>query len=103
MRLKAGQMLYSTTDSTVVVVVRASDKDILLTCGGAEMATSADAHSGAKSGASPEPSAGTLLGKRYQDAGGTVEFLCTKAGTNSLAIAGTALTLKTAKPLPASD
>ena len=46
---------------------------------------------------------GTLIGKRYVDAAGTVELLCVKPGKGSLAIAGVALQLKDAKPLPASD
>ncbi|KLL95143.1 hypothetical protein NJ76_29595 [Rhodococcus sp. IITR03] len=45
----------------------------------------------------------TALGKRYTDAEGTVELLCTTPGTGALAVDGVPLSLKTAKPLPASD
>jgi hypothetical protein len=46
---------------------------------------------------------GTLLGKRYADEDLGVEVLCTKAGTGTLALDGTPLPIKAAKPLPASD
>jgi hypothetical protein len=46
---------------------------------------------------------GTKIGKRYVDAAGTIELLCVKAGQGSLSIAGQALKVKDAKPLPASD
>ena len=46
---------------------------------------------------------GTLMGKRYVDEGDTIELLCTKPGAGTLGIGSTALTLKEAKPLPASD
>lgn len=55
----------------------------------------------------PAPAPGiapvTLLGKRYVDADGTFEVLCTSAGPGELACDGIAMTLKAAKPLPASD
>lgn len=47
--------------------------------------------------------AGTLIGKRYVDASGTVELLCVKPGKGSLSVDGEALSVKDAKPLPASD
>ena len=46
---------------------------------------------------------GTQLGKRYVDAAGTLELLCTKPGKGSLAAGGEPLALKAAKPLPSSD
>jgi hypothetical protein len=46
---------------------------------------------------------GTLLGKRYADAAGTVEVLCTKAGRGTLSWAGETLVQRSARPLPASD
>ena len=45
---------------------------------------------------------GTLMGKRYVDDGGA-EVLVTKAGKGTLSIGSTPLSLKEAKPLPASD
>jgi hypothetical protein len=46
---------------------------------------------------------GTKLGKRYVEKGGQLEVLCSKAGVGTLTSAGERLSLKTAKPLPASD
>ena len=46
---------------------------------------------------------GTLIGKRYVDDGDTIELLCTKAGDGLPAIDGQPLSIKDAKPLPASD
>jgi hypothetical protein len=46
---------------------------------------------------------GTKLGKRYTDEAGTIEVLCTKAGTGSLSIGGAPMRVAGAKPLPASD
>lgn len=43
------------------------------------------------------------LGKRYTDDDNLAEILCVKAGAGPLAIADRVLTLKTARPLPASD
>ena len=45
---------------------------------------------------------GSIMGKRYVDEGGA-EVLVTKAGAGTLAVGDTALRLKEAKPLPASD
>ena len=53
--------------------------------------------------ASADASGGTQLGKRYVNAAGDLELLCTKPGKGSLGCAGAALTVKGAKPLPASD
>lgn len=47
--------------------------------------------------------AGAQLGKRYTDTDGSLEVLCTRAGTGALALGGTPLGQKAAKPLPASD
>jgi len=58
------------------------------------------------SGARPlvgAPNAATLIGKRYVDATETVELLCTSAGTGALTCGGVPMTVKSAKPLPASD
>jgi hypothetical protein len=46
---------------------------------------------------------GTRMGKRYTRDGDDLELLVTKAGRGSLAADGTALAVKDAKPLPASD
>jgi hypothetical protein len=46
---------------------------------------------------------GALLGKRYVEDALGLEVLCTKAGEGTLAVDGTALPIKDAKPLPSSD
>ena len=46
---------------------------------------------------------GTQLGKRYVDEPTGLEVLCVKPGSATLAADGRDLTLKSAKPLPASD
>jgi hypothetical protein len=101
--LKVGQSLVSTTDNTTVIVVRAPGDDVALTCGGADMVDSKSGGDTPKTEAAAEFSNGTQLGKRYEDADSTVELLCTKPGTSSLALNGVELSLKSAKPLPASD
>ena len=45
---------------------------------------------------------GNLIGKRYVDDQGA-EVLVTKAGAGTLSVGSTPLTIKEAKPLPASD
>jgi hypothetical protein len=47
--------------------------------------------------------AGTQIGKRYVNAAGDLELLCTKPGRGSLGAQGALLGLKAAKPLPSSD
>lgn len=50
-----------------------------------------------------DPGSGTTIGKRYVDATGTLELLCTASGAGELTCDGAPMTIKTAKPLPASD
>ena len=101
MQLKAGVRLKSATDETQVMVVRAPDGEVDLTCGGhplvpveAEVAAVSveEGHSGP-----------TLIGKRYADDGVGIELLCTKGGAGALFVNGAPLPLKEAKPLPSSD
>jgi hypothetical protein len=101
MKLKAGQALYSRTDSTAVLVVRCGDLDVSITCGGQAMATTKD--EGEKLPPTGPPGQGAALGKRYVDVDHVVELLCTKPGEGELAIDETPLTLLAAKQLPASD
>jgi hypothetical protein len=99
--LQVGQALRSVTDATAVIVIRPPSADVELTCGGLAMV---DAKSDApEQPASPDHGSGTLLGKRYEDAAGTLELLCTKGGPSSLALDGVPMAIRSAKPLPASD
>jgi len=98
--LRPGDQLASTVCTTRVVVVRApADRQPALTCGGAPLVAAATTRSAPAADAEPI----TLLGKRYVDADGTLELLCTSPGAGELACDGVPMTLKAAKPLPASD
>ena len=76
--------------------------EVDLTCGGAPMlALGTEPPDGAA--IAEDAKGGTQIGKRYIDAAGALELLCTKPGDGSLALAGAELTIKGAKPLPSSD
>ncbi|MFJ9245757.1 hypothetical protein [Streptomyces sp. NPDC101776] len=97
---RPGDQLASTVCGTRVVVIRApADVQPQLACGGSPLVAVADAPS-----VKPGPAGTTtLIGKRYVDASGTLELLCTASGAGELTCDGAPMTLKTAKPLPASD
>ena len=101
-RLKPGQRLKSAVCTTEVMVIQAPAAEVDLRCGGAPM-NELGAAPPAGGSPAPDAAAGTQIGKRYVDAAGTVEILCTKAGPGSLAIGASALVIKGAKPLPSSD
>jgi hypothetical protein len=98
--LRVGDQLASTVCTTRVVVVRApSDASPVVACGGNPMIP-------ADSAPRTEPDqreATTLLGKRYVNADETVEVLCVSPGAGELSCDGAPMSLKAAKPLPASD
>lgn len=96
--MKPGTKLKSTTCDTEVMVIKGSGLTVL--CGGQPMADDKPAELQPLDG---ELSGGTLIGKRYVNADGSVELLCVKAGKGSLSIDGEVLQTKDAKPLPSSD
>jgi hypothetical protein len=96
--VKPGTKLKSQVCDAEVMIIRCGEGNI--ECGGAAMAEAKPAVAGALS---TDHSGGSLMGKRYVDAAGTVELLCVKPGNGSLSVDGVALTIKEAKPLPASD
>jgi len=96
--MKAGTKLKSAVCDTEVMIIRLGDGTI--ECGGAPMTEEKTATPGTPSA---DFSADTLMGKRYVDADGKFELLCVKAGKGSLSVNGVALSIKDAKPLPASD
>ena len=100
-KFRAGQQLVSAVDSTAVIVIRVSAEEGTLTCGGVPMAAPDEVATVAE----PDPSlmGGTEIGKRYVDEADTIQVLCTKAGSGTLALDGKALQIQAAKPLPASD
>jgi hypothetical protein len=96
--MKPGTKLKSAVCDTEVMVVRAGDATI--ECGGLPMTEERPAE---RKAVNPAFAEGTKIGKRYVNEAGTVELLCVKPGQGSLSIAGQALKIKDAKPLPASD
>lgn len=96
--MKPGTKLKSAVCDTEVMVVRAADA--VIECGGLPMTEEKPAE---RKPVNPAFADGTKIGKRYVDAAGTIELLCVKAGQGSLSVAGQALKMKDAKPLPASD
>ncbi len=97
--IKNGTRLTSQVCDTQVIVVRSADSLDDLRCGGAPMVALGAEHSGELD---PALADGNAMGKRYVDETGA-EVLVTKAGAGTLTIGQTALSLKEAKPLPASD
>lgn len=101
--LKAGTRMKSVVCGTEVMVIAASStEEVQLTCGGSAMIGIAD-QTTAGASVDPNHAEGTLLGKRYVNAAGNLELLCTKPGEGSLAANGEQLMLKEAKALPSSD
>jgi hypothetical protein len=99
--IKNGTRLQSQVCDTQVIVVRSADSLDDLRAGGVPMVP-LDAQKSGEAKLDPAFSDGNVMGKRYVDETGA-EVLVTKAGAGTLSIATTALALKEAKPLPASD
>jgi len=99
--IKNGTRLQSQVCDTQVIVVKSAESLDDLRCGGQPMVpVGADRDASA----TPDPAFadGNAMGKRYVD-GTDAEVLVTKAGAGTLTVGTTALALKEAKPLPASD
>ena len=96
--MKPGSKLKSQACDTEVMVIRCGEGTI--ECGGVAMAADKPAEPAAPLA---DRTGGSLIGKRYVDADGAFELLCVKAGAGTLSVDGTVLTIKDAKPLPASD
>ena len=99
--IKNGTRLRSQVCDTQVIVVKAAESLDDLRCGGQPMLP-LDAEMPADAALDPAFADGNAMGKRYVDEG-SAEVLVTKAGAGSLTVGTTALSLKEAKPLPASD
>lgn len=99
--IKSGTRLKSQVCETQVIVVKSTDSLDDLRAGGVPMVPLDDERTG---GAALDPAfaSGCVMGKRYVDESGA-EILVTKAGAGSLSIGSAPLTVKEAKPLPASD
>ena len=102
MDLKPGSRWKSAVCDAQMVVVRPPSIVGQLQCGGVAVLPQADAST--PSGLiDPAHAGGVLIGKRYTDEASGIEVLAAKPGKGSLAFDGRPLTLKEAKPLPASD
>lgn len=99
--IKNGTRLQSQVCDTQVIVVRSADSLDDLRAGGVPMVP-IDAEKDAGAQLDPAFSDGNAMGKRYVDDNGA-EVLVTKAGAGTLSVGATPLSLKEAKPLPASD
>jgi hypothetical protein len=93
--------LYSSVCDTEVVVVRATEVEVQLSCCGTCMEEGPRSSSPPPSVEPPEDA--VLLGKRYVDESSGIELLCTKAGRGPMACDGRLFEVKAAKALPSSD
>ncbi|MFC4295816.1 hypothetical protein ACFO0A_12190 [Novosphingobium tardum] len=102
MDIKPGSRWKSAVCSAEMVVVRPPSSVGELQCGGVAVIPHGEA---ASPGGTVDPghAGGVLVGKRYTDEQSGIEVLGAKAGEGSLAFDGRPLSLKEAKPLPASD
>jgi len=99
MTLAVGSHLRSGSSTCEVVVVRAPSIEGPVLCGGTEMTSDTEV--------SPNPTESegpaVALGKRYTHEPSGLELLCVKPGPGPLTFNGVDLSLKSTKPLPASD
>ncbi|HZB42625.1 MAG TPA: hypothetical protein VE487_16760 [Ilumatobacter sp.] len=100
--IKPGTRLFSAVCTAEFIVVRAPAGGAEVTIGGLPALASADEREGSAAVADGH-GGGVAIGKRYVDADDKVELLCTKPGEGVPAVDGRVLTIKEAKPLPASD
>jgi hypothetical protein len=107
MIVKPGLRLRSAVCDTEVIVVRAPAAELDLRCGGQPMlpfgaATPASAATpAAPASIAPGLDQGTMLGKRYGDAG--LEILITRPGSGSVSVGVEPLPVIEPRKLPSSD
>ena len=99
--IKTGTRLKSQVCDTEIIVVKTGEGLDDLRAGGVPM-REIGADAGSDAVLNPKFSDGNVMGKRYVDAAGA-EVLVTKAGAGTLSVGEEPLSLKEAKPLPASD
>lgn len=99
--IKNGTRLQSQVCDTQLIVVRSADSLDDLRVGGAPVVPVGDPTDSSLS-LDDSLADGNLMGKRYVDDNGA-EVLVTKAGKGTISVGSTPLSLKEAKPLPASD
>ncbi|WP_246203134.1 hypothetical protein [Sphingomonas lacunae] len=101
MELKPGSRWKSAVCDGEMVVVRPPSVAGTLACGGHPVL--AHGGEGGGQGIVEGHDGGLLMGKRYVDAESGIEVLGSKPGKGALSFDGRLLTIKDAKPLPASD
>ena len=94
--------LFGAACETELIVVQAPREPINLMIGGHEPLSDAKSRKPGLSVATPADAA-PGLGKRYVDANGSLEVLCTKAAAGAITVDAVVCTVQDAKPLPASD
>jgi len=100
-QFKAGMKLKSAVCDTQIMVLRVPAEPLDIRIGGAPVLAGDETADGAA--IDPALSGGSQTGKRYTDAGETMEFLCTKGGQGTITVAGHEIGIKQAKALPSSD
>lgn len=101
--LRPGMRLRSAVCTTEVMVIQAPPTPVAVTCGGAPLAPLGAPAPAAGTAPAPDAAGGSLIGKRYVNAAGDLELLCTKPGPGTLAAEGEPLAIKAVRPLPSSD
>ena len=99
--VKTGTRLQSQVCDTQVIVIKTGDGLDDLRAGGIPTCPIGTEVAG-DAVLDPKFADGNAMGKRYVDASGA-EVLVTKAGAGTLSIGDVPMTVKEAKPLPASD
>jgi hypothetical protein len=99
--IKTGTRLKSQVCDTEIIVVKTGDGLDDLRAGGVPMCE-LGADPAADAVLDPKFADGNVMGKRYVDSTGA-EVLVTKAGAGTLSVGDVPLSIKEAKPLPASD
>lgn len=100
MELRPGSKLFSAVSEVQVVVVRAPSTAVEIGCGGHPMV---EAEQEPTAQPAEDLAEGPAIGKRYADEELGLELLCARAGEGTLTVDDRPLSLKGAKPLPASD
>lgn len=97
MLLRPGKKLRCAASTAQVIVIRAPEGEAELTCAGAVMTDDDPGEVVVADGPA------LLVGKRYGDAAGTLELLCTMPGAGPLELGDEQLSEQAAKSLPSSD